>query len=332
MVGIFYEDLQKIRWFISTIQSPYGYNYCDCFEISVKGNFIVKISYPRFYGGINAYLITTANECEKVQENFYLSIISHDLLCDAEISLNRVDIPFTFIMEEKHVFNSYKKVYQVFNYIYKKKNQKANPKAYTDIENFKIETLTYADTPNNASYNSKIMIYDQYSNIKAKTGDEQNLYRIEAEYEGLSKRMRIEVSKRVQRKPFTILEFKRFDIFKEYAIKYRNYLLDNILDLNEVDKFYTEKAIELAKSLLVYKEESNNFNYENFIYKEIDSIYDYEIIRRALKICIENLKTREKAVTAIRKVLFKYQLNENIIIMETYEAIKSIKRAIESYF
>ena len=73
-------------------------------------------------------------------------------------------------------------------------------------------------------------------------------------------------------------------------------------------------------------------NYENFIYKEIEHIYDYEIIRRALKLCIENQKTREKATTAIRKVLFKYEDDENIIMMDTYKKIIEVRNAIELHY
>lgn len=331
MRGIIYENLQEMSRYIKSIKSSYGYNYCDCLEISDKGNLIVKVSYPRFYAGVNAYLVSNSNECMKVQHEFCLAIWNHQLLCDAEIILNRVDIPFTFYMNPEYNFNSYRKVYQIFDYIYRKKNIKSNPKAYTNIKEFKPETLIYSDTPNTSGYNKRIMIYDQYNNLKVKTEREESFYAIESKYGDLFKRMRIEVAKRIQRKGFTVEEFNQFNIFREYSTKYKKYILDNILDLNEVCNFYNEKAYELANKLLTYRE-ANNFNYENFIYKEIENIYDYEIIRRALKLCIENQKTREKAVTAIRKVLLSYQLNENIIIMETYNTIESIRNIIEKHF
>lgn len=330
--GITHCELQEVGKNINSIASIYGYRYCDCLEISNTGNLIIKISYPRFFAGINAYLISSSDECMKVQYDFCSKIANHPLLCDAELILNRVDIPFTFNMGENYSFNSYKKVYQVLNYVYKNKNEKANPKAYTDIEKFKAETLIYADTLNISAYNSKITIYDQYNNIKTKTADEQDFYDIDAKYEDLSKRMRIEVSKRIQRKGFTIEQFSQFNIFREYSWKYKEYILENLFDLNEVENFYNERSSELADRLLKYQEESNNFLYEIFIYKEIENIHDYEIIRRALKIHLNNIKTREKAITAVRKVLFNYQLNENIIVMETYATIKEIREAIEKSF
>ena len=124
--GITHCELQEVGKNINSIASIYGYRYCDCLEISNTGNLIIKISYPRFFAGINAYLISSSDECMKVQYDFCSKIISHPLLCDAELILNRVDIPFTFNMGENYSFNSYKKVYQVLNYVYKNKNEKAN--------------------------------------------------------------------------------------------------------------------------------------------------------------------------------------------------------------
>lgn len=325
-------ELQEIRKSIDYMKSPYGYTYCNCLEISTAGNFIVKISYPRFFAGINAYLISSSKECMEVQEEFYKEIKSNKVLRDAEITLNRVDIPFTFLMKENYSFKSYKKIYQILNYVYKIKNPKACPKAFTDIEKFEAETLIYADMPNIGGYNKKVTIYDQYNNIKAKTGDGSYLYFIEREYKDLNRRMRIEVSKRIQRKDFSIKEFSQFNIFKEYSTKYREYILDNLFDLDEIENLYNKKAEELKNRLLAYRGESRNFLYEVFIYKNIDHIHDYEIMRRALKLCIENVKTRENAITAIRRILDYYEFTENMIIMETYKTIKEIRSAIEHYF
>lgn len=325
-------QLQEIRQYINSITSPYGYRYCDCLEVSTKWNFIVKISYPRFFAGINAFLISNRDECMKVEMDFSYKIMGHQLLIDAKIKLDRVDIPFTYYMNPNYSFNSYKKVFQIFDYVYRKKNLKSNPKAYTNIKDFKAETLIYSDTPTMSGYNKKIMIYDQYSNLKTKTINESDLYNFDAKYEGLQNRMRIEVSKRIDRLAISIQEFSNYRIFEKYVPQYREYILQNILSREEIDCFYNEKSIELAQKLLAYKEEANNFIYESFIYKEIENIYDYEIIRRALKICIENAKTREKAITAIRKVLFNYQLNENMEIMETYSVVMNIRSVIEQSF
>lgn len=327
-----YRDLQEAAYYINSIKSIHEYRYCDCLEISKSGNLIIKISYPRFFAGINAYLISNSMECAQVQWDFCMNINSHPLLRDATIELTRVDIPFTFMMGPNYNFNSYRKVYQVLEHVYRTKNTKANPKAYTDVTQYKPETIIYADTPAIAKYNQRIMIYDQFQNLKSKTDDESRLPELEATYDGLSKRMRIEVSKRINRKSMSIDEFCQFNTFKEYSVKYKEYILENLFDLYEVNEFYEEKSRQLAERLLAYKTDVNNFIYETFIYKEIEHIHDYEIIRRALKLHINNMKSREKAITSIRRVLMNYQLNENVIVMETYLTIKAMKEVIERYY
>ena len=326
------KDLENAAKYISEIKSEYGYGYCSDVKVSRDGNLIVKISYPRFFAGINAYLISNSMECLQVHWHFCLSINEHPLIRGALIKLTRVDVPFTFMMDPNNSFSSYRKIYQVLDYVYRKKNKKANPKAYTNVSEYKPETIIYADTPTLSKYNKKIMIYDQFNNLKSKTDDEKRFYNLNVEYEGLSRRMRIEVSKKINRDGFSIFEFSQYDIFKEYSKKYRKYLLENLFDLKIVDEFYENKAEELAKKLLSYREETSNFTYETFIYKEIEHIHDYEIIRRALKMCINNLKTREKAVTAIRKVLRTYQFKKSIIVMDTYETIKKMREQVINYF
>lgn len=347
-----YSELQTVRGRLNSIKSSYGHYFCECLEISNAGNFIVKISYPRFHAGINAYLISNESECIQVHHEFCTAIYSHEflnnvkvvgnkkdipftfnrLLHDAEIMLNRVDIPFTFLMGEGHKFTSYEKIYQIFSYIYQKKNEKSNPKAYTDIDKFKAETLIYANTPTIAAYNSRIMIYDQYNNIKTKTSDEDKFQEILVKYSDLPSRMRIEVAKRIQRKGFTVAEFSVFNIFREYVKKYKEVILENLFDMDEVENFYKEKSQEIADRLSAYREGTKYFTYRDFIYREIENIYDLEIIRRALKLSIDNGKTREKAITVIREVLRDYELNENIIVMKTKANIKIMRDAIENSF
>lgn len=110
-----------IKRFIDSIRSPYGHTYCDFSERTTEKKIILKISYPRFFAGINVFLITNRMECMQVQHEFSLVINNHPLLYDAEIKLDRVDIPFTFHMNPGYNFNSYRKIYQIFDYVYRKK-------------------------------------------------------------------------------------------------------------------------------------------------------------------------------------------------------------------
>ena len=100
-------------------------------------------------------------------------------------------------LEEELALHDFK-AYFVSHYVYRKKYAKASPTAITDIKNFKVETLVYSSTPVISDYNSKIMIYNQYKNIKTKTKNEDDFLEIDAKYDDLSRRMRIEVSKKIE--------------------------------------------------------------------------------------------------------------------------------------
>ena len=341
MQGIAYEKLLEVREYITELychkkegilkngnRGEIQLRYCDCLELSKKGRFIIKISYPRFYKGINAFIIENSAQCMEVQAHFCLALKKHELLCDALISLDRVDIPFTFLMDPEYNFISYKKVYQVLSFVHERKNKNGSVKAYTDAKKFSPQTVIFADTKSISSFNKKITIYNQYKNIEEKTKDEELFQLICMEHGDLRNRMRIEVSKRIRRKGLTIQEFGEFNILKEYIERYKKYLLEKLFDLEEIEKIYDDKATELAKVFLSYRDNSNKVNYMSFIYKEIDKIYDYEIIRRALKICIKNENTKENAITVIRKILNSYQANEKIIVMDTYKIIKDIRGKI----
>ena len=324
-------DLQRVRKDINGIISSYGYRYCDCLEISKNTNFIVKISFPRFFAGTNAFLINNKTQCAQVQMEFSYNLSSHPVLYDAKIKLDRVDIPFTFMMSLDYDFNSYRKVYQVLDYVYRKKNLNSNSMAYTNVSEYEPGTIIYSDHPQRAKYNKRVMFYDQYNNLRSKT-EEEKFSGIVLEYDGLSRRLRIEMASRIKRVPVSIQDFPDYSIFSTYLPQFKEHILYSLFDLNEVNNFYNEKSVELASKILCYREETNNFLYEIFIYREIKHIYDYEVIRRALKICIDNIKTREKAITVIRRVLFNYQLNENVIVMDTYNTIVEMKRVIETYY
>ena len=73
-----------------------------------------------------------------------------------------------------------------------------------------------------------------------------------------------------------------------------------------------------------------NFNYETFILKNIKNLYDYEIIKKALKISIDNINTRENAITKVRKILKEYEKENKVIILDVYSILDKIKDYIEN--
>ena len=142
--------------------------------------------------------------------------------------------------------------------------------------------------------------------------------------------MRLEVSKRINlRNNFSIQDFKNFDILRKYYSEYKKYILDNILDFTIIEQLYNQWAKELSDRL--DKEKTvKNFNYETFILKNIKNLYDYEIIKRALRISIDNINTRENAITKVRKILKEYEKENKVIILDVYFILHKIKDYIEN--
>ena len=329
------EEIESFKNHVSSLTSPMGYRYCDFLEVSrtkkeKKLGAIFKVSYPRYFNGDNSYLVTTRKECFEVQEHLINSI-----LCDpffrtiiADVKLARVDIPFTYYMSEDMDFHSYINAYKIFALVYNTQKANARAKGYVDLIDEKYETVVYSDNGKvDKSSHDRLMIYNQYQNLKTKLGEER-LEEIIANYQNLKRRMRLEVSKRIRREPFSLENFKNFDILGEYFEKYKNYILENVLNREIIENFYNENARNLSE-LLSQKRALGNFNYEVFILKNLNNIYDYEILRRAIKMGIDNPKTRESAITKVRKILNEYQKEERIIIMDTYKIICEMGRYIE---
>lgn len=321
------EEIESFKNHVSSLTSPKGYRYCDFLRFSrtkkeKKLGAIFKISYPRYFNGDNSYLITTRKECFEVQEHLINSI-----LCDpffraiiVDVKLARVDIPFTYYMREDMNFHSYINAYKIFALVYNIKKEEMRAKGYIDLIDEKYETVVYSDNgKTDKSSNDRLMIYNQYQNLKTKLGEER-IEEIIANSQELKRRMRLEVSKRIRREPFSLENFKNFDILGEYFDDYKNYILENVLNREIIENLYNEKVKNLSE-LLSQNRALGNFNYEVFILKNLDNIYDYEILRRALGIEIDNSKTRESAITRVRKILNEYEKEERIIIMDTYKII-----------
>lgn len=327
------EEMDFFKGHIVSLRSPNGFKYCDILEESrnkTRG-LNIKISYPRYFNGNNAYLITKKHECFEVQEHFIDSIVNDTLFKQIvrSIELARVDIPFTYYMKEDMDFHSYVNIYRIFAKVYNSKKGNARPKSIIDIIKGTYETVVYSDNgKSDKSSNNKLMIYNQYLNLRNKL-EERNMVEVEKKYPDLKRRIRLEVSKRIRRKEFTLEKFKSFDILGEYFEEYKSYILENVLNEKEIEAFYNKKVEELVNKLI--KERAyGNFKYEVFILKDFQSVYDYEILRRALKINIDNKKTRENAITRVRKILTDYEYENKIIIMDTYKIICEMREYIKN--
>lgn len=325
--------IERLRRDINSLVSPYGYTFCDVLEVSSTGNLIIKISYPRYFFGNNAYLITKRSECFEVQKYFVDNIMEDPYWKDiiGEINLLRVDIPFTYQMRDNEEFNSYENVFQICAIVYNKTKNKARPKAFIDMIDRKLETVIYSDNgKSDKSSNNKLMIYNQYSNLNQKLDEEVFEETLKA-YGDLPYRIRMEVSKRVRlRKSFNGQEFANLDILGNYFEQYKNYILDYVLNKEEIDWQYNIWSERLVK-VLIENRTKGNFNYKVFILQNLSTIYDYEILRRALGSGIGNTNTRENAITKVRKILNDIQQENNIIVMDTYAVLMKMRDTIINY-
>lgn len=323
--------LQILRSKISNLVSPSGHTFADVLEFSRAGNLIIKISYPRYFTGTNVYLIRRREQCFRVQNYFCKKILENKEWEKyiVGIKLSRVDIPFIFIMDKR--FTSYKNIFYIFAHVYNIKKSKAKSRGFVDLITDEFETIIYSSNGSSRKdCNNKLEIYNQYKNLKEKV-NEEIFIRINKDYPDFKKRMRLEVSKRINlRKRFGIEEFKNLDILEKYFYDYKKYILDNILDFSIIENLYTQWAEELSNKLNEEKY-NKNFSYEIFILQNIKNIYDYEIVRRALKNSITNKNTRENAITKVRKILKEFEAKNNIIILNIYSVLLEMYSSINEY-
>ena len=237
-------------------------------------------------------------------------------------------MPFTFYVDT--VFSHYRNIFYIFAHVYDLKKKKAHSRAFIDLITDEIQTLIYSSNGSSRKdCNNKLEIYNQYKNLEGKL-KKDIFIKVIQKYPDLEKRMRLEVSKRINlRNNFSIQDFKKFDILRKYYSEYKKYILDNILDFTIIEQLYNQWAKELSDRL--DKEKTvKNFNYETFILKNIKNLYDYEIIKRALKISIDNINTRENAITKVRKILKEYEKENKVIILDVYFILHKIKDYIEN--
>ena len=301
----------------------------------------VILSYPKYFYFTNAYLISRNEECMEVNNNFisylreyitnsvgmnysnYLNYFENNI----GITLTRVDTPFTYFMNAEETFYSYKNIYKILGNIYSYKNSKCNPKNYNNFLKNEMETLIFADTANVGAFNSKITIYNQFNKMTDYYKNNSNiLEKIIKDYPDLQSRIRIEVSKKIRRKVFSPEEFRTFCIF-EYVYKFADYALENMFDSSILNLIIDQQKNNL-KSLLLKEKQYSNFNYEYFIYKYIEEIWDYDILKRAIMEVSNNSNSGYHACSTVKNILCSIQQCNGILF---FGVIKKINDMI-NYF
>ncbi len=325
--------------------------YCDKIvsKTLLNGEIIIetRFSYPRFFSWSNAYLIKSKDECMRVHKKLVGEIwnevgLMQDIRTNEKIELGewinnnvrikltRVDVPFTYIMGDTESFKSYQTVYKVLGEVFKIKNKKCVPKEIKG--DGEIQTIVLSNTANPNDYNSKLTIYNQAQKFKDYYKEKfPALVKLMKEsYPDLEQRIRMEVSKRVNRKEFTLEEFENFDIFTEYVRPYAKYILDNIFDDNVLEKV-KEQQIALLKEKLTAERKRNNFSYENFIFYNHNLIYDWDILRQAIMETSSNENSGYQGTSIAKKILAKLGQDRDIIYFGVFKKIADMKKMISKY-
>lgn len=334
-IDISRREQQRIQNKIESIQSPIGNMFCDVIKFSTISNkVIIKVSFPRYFYHNNAYLVESSEECFKVQKTLIKELkksFGEDL---KTISVERIDIPFTYIMDKNCAFTDYNNIYKVAALIFGIKHKKSVSKSIIDTITEDRETITYADTTTISGYNKKVMIYDQYLNLKTKLGKHSREFKDTIkDFPELKRRMRIEVSKRTPRIPISLKEFSKYDFFKDSSEKYKKLLLKELLNNESLENIYEKEIKKLSKILKKYREKKGKrFKYENFIMVEMKNIYDYKILRGALKVILKNNKSLENGVSQVRRILKELEEEDGLKILEVKKEIKKIRKTIKKAF
>lgn len=329
------------------ISREYGFNllydqlsripYCDirlCDVINQRAS--IRISFSRYFKLTNAYLVHSFDECEQVQQGFIASLLSFNENEDINIQLmtwfcnnvtimlTRVDIPFTYYIGTDETFNGYKNMYKVISKAYTIKNKRAIPKGISVYQTEELETLRLTNTANQGAYNRKIEIYNQARKFENYYGEKEQVYQqILQENPDLSRRMRIEVSRRGLNKKFTLTEFADFNILSEYLIEFTKYAIDNLFDINTINQVYREQ-IEVLKGFLINERQYPYFNYKNFISSHLDDIWDYEMMRIAIMETTPNHNSAYSATSNIKWILQNIEKEKGIMFMNIAVIINNI--------
>lgn len=333
------KEEERIRKTLDRLESPSGYSYCDVLRSGVvygkkETKIIVKLSFPRFYFENNAYLISTYSECRKVQRHFVEQLQKNKFLKKVKaIKITRVDIPFTYLMKEDKEFHNYSNVFKILASAFTKRYSRVEGKSVVDTKKKKEQTVTFTDAPVASAYNTKIMIYNQKLNLDSKLKEEIDLRKTLEKFPDLPRRMRIEMSKRINRKEMSLKDFQKFELFEEYSNKYKKELKNLLFDEELLDDVYEEEIEKLADILEEEREvQKKRFTYKNFLSEYVEDIYDYKILRDAVKSVISNKKTRESAITEIRKELKSSEERKGLIVIGVRDIVEDIATTIKKSF
>lgn len=301
------EDLEQLR----ELKMVNGFKY------GVRGKIFI-VSFPRYYFyKSNAYLITKEREVQKVLKELRDNIQGLGYQVEKEEIL-RGDYPFTHYRPNFETFKGWGQIWRFLGVCAEVQGWK-----HKEIgQDGDIETFIIQDTLRNKASKERIKIYNQA--LKLEVNGELELSLIE--FPGIETRSRIEVSQRIRK---DVKSFKG-KVLKE--IKKSSYdLLEEVIFKNV--PIAEERAVkELEKLLKEWREEKGSaFRLSVFIEANKFKIYDYVILREAIKRSYGknscwNITRRAK------EYLLEIEGREGLYFLDNLKRLKELRKGIKKEF
>lgn len=298
-------------------------------------NIILKISYPKFMDESNAYLIMDSDtifECNSCLYNILNKLRPEEEL---KIKILRVDIPFTYYMPENMEFWGYKNIFYKMAQIFVQNNEKFLVKSINEFLEDEVETLTFANSTTLKNCNSKIIIYNQDKRFQ--DSHRYNYKSIFRNHPDLPSRIRIEVSKRIDRDPMTLYEFVNFDIFNEYKDDYLDFLFENLFDA-KLSKNGKLKFGDLLEDIQLGESEIwlkhlDAYNNKRLLIAEK---YNYKFTLKGLNIAIKkfysNRSSADTASQRVKKHVIDYHFNNFDCYTDMDEEFINMANSLVEYY
>lgn len=194
----------------------------------------------------------------------------------------------------------------------------------------KKESIYFSDGKDLKSYNRKIIIYNQAEKIRSGKLSKEELELTYQQNSDLNRRMRIEVSKRIKRNPFTLEQFAEFDIYSAYVDSYAEYLIDTLLNPEDVERVKIEKLMALIDMIKGWRKYIT-FTYQGFIAVNREYIYDWDILRQAIMDTSSNENTGYHGTSTAKKILKEIEKTDGIIYFDVFKTIEDIRKMISKY-
>jgi len=208
-------------------------------------------------------------------------------------------------MDEDKRFSDYSNIFKVMGEVYFAKNPKGRPKAFIDLITEEKESLIFTDSKVQSGYNSRIIIYDQYLNLKNKLS-EIEFKRAINDFKSLPDRMRIEVSKRIRRTPFSLKEFEEKDFFYYYKKEFKEYLIKTralAVDMETATIFTVGFANRIPTGALLLISDRPMIS-DGIKTSESDKIVTQNFVRQHLDIGIETMQYIKDKNYSMRHLIF----------------------------